>query len=361
MALFDTPEQVRARIGKTGREQDLQLAGLNRAQQVNLAGAQAGRLFGQAIGQGLGVENPELKRAKALQEITSKIDPSSPYEGLLDGAKRLQAAGFQKEAFQFMEMSTKFAPKGTSPGDIGNVGMFQLPNDGPQVRAFMDKNQRRFIYRDEQGIEQPLPFDSRKVTPSSTGKERMNPKALLSLRTEMTETESGMRALTKYMEGVGDSDSGLNLLADKWVGKLKTIFGGDLSPQNLSVLQQQGQLQGLLGRFRKEVVGGGVMTEQDALRIISALGGETNATRHPEIVRRLLSEIATTKLEGYNRSLLPMYEDQRKRGGAYTKKLSPITLPKIFTTPITAGVAVKPIEEMTLEELSAEEAKLLGN
>ena len=104
---FETAEQVRARIGKSGREQDLSIAGLSGAQQANLAGAQAGRLFAQA----LGGESPEVTRAKKLQEITSRIDPSNPYEGLLSGAKELQEGGFTGEAFQLLEAAQGFEPK----------------------------------------------------------------------------------------------------------------------------------------------------------------------------------------------------------------------------------------------------------
>ena len=105
---FETAEQVRARIGKSGREQDLSIAGLSGAQQANLAGAQAGRLFAQA----LGGESPEVTRAKKLQEITSRIDPSNPYEGLLSGAKELQEGGFTGEAFQLLSTAQKFKPPG---------------------------------------------------------------------------------------------------------------------------------------------------------------------------------------------------------------------------------------------------------
>jgi len=250
-------------------------------------------------------------------------------------------------------LAESFAPPSNKAASIGNAGEFELPNRD-KVRAFLDKESRQWIYRDKQGNEQPLPYGARKVTPSSTGQEKMKPKQLLALRTEMADTENGVRTMTGYMKRVAKSPHGIELLVNKWVGKAKTMFGGDLSPENLSVLEQQGKLQGLLGKFRKEVVGPGVMTEYDAKRVIMAMGGEPDATRHPEIVRRLLAETLQSKIESYNKTLLPMYRDQRKRGGAYTKKLKALSMPKAFTTPLVN----KPSAKRSVADIDAEIAEL---
>lgn len=67
--LFETPAQVRARIGKTGRESDLSIANTaGSGNLANLAGAQAGRL----LAQGIGAENPEITRAKKVQSAIQK-------------------------------------------------------------------------------------------------------------------------------------------------------------------------------------------------------------------------------------------------------------------------------------------------
>jgi hypothetical protein len=109
---FETPEQVRARIGKTGMEQDLALAGLTGTQRANLGGATAGRLFGQALQSAMGYESPEVTRARDIQEAMqeSKVDagdsPSKYYGNL---AKSLKERGHIKESFQALQAMQTYA------------------------------------------------------------------------------------------------------------------------------------------------------------------------------------------------------------------------------------------------------------
>ena len=63
--------------------------------------------------------------------------------------------------------------------------------------------------------------------------------------------------------------------------------------------------QALIGRFRIETVGGGVMTEQDALRIIANLGGDVNALQNPEIVAQQIETLFKGKYKSF--------ENKRKR------------------------------------------------
>ena len=103
---YETPEQVRARIGRTGQEKDLALVGLSGAQRANLGGAAAGRLFGQAVQSAMGYENPEITRARDIQQAMqeSKIDAGdnlSKYYGNL--AKSLKERGHIKESFQALQ------------------------------------------------------------------------------------------------------------------------------------------------------------------------------------------------------------------------------------------------------------------
>lgn len=108
MALFDfeTPEQVRARIGKTGSERDLSIAGITAQQGRTLAGAQAGRLFAEGIGEATGFRNPEITRANTLQ--TAMVDAQEGANGdqgiyLQNLTKNLHAAGMGPEAFRSLQ------------------------------------------------------------------------------------------------------------------------------------------------------------------------------------------------------------------------------------------------------------------
>ena len=74
---FETPEQVRAKIGKSGREQDLSLAGLSGTQLANLGGAAAGRLAAEGLFAALGKEDPQVARAKNIQSAITKAQEDS--------------------------------------------------------------------------------------------------------------------------------------------------------------------------------------------------------------------------------------------------------------------------------------------
>jgi hypothetical protein len=72
-------------------------------------------------------------------------------------------------------------------------------------------------------------------------------------------------------------------------------------------------LQSLLGAMRKEVVGGGVMTEQDAKRVIQALGGNINAMTNPTLVAAALRRLYTEKYNSYSKAV-DDYNRVPKRG-----------------------------------------------
>lgn len=183
---------------------------------------------------------------------------------------------------------------------------------------------------------QPIPAGARPATESSLSRNAMTGDQFLKLADEVRDTESSIRAVSRYFKNVNDSEQGWKLLANQFIGQLKTIFGKDVNQQEFTTLLQTGQLQGLLGRFRKEVVGGGVMTEQDALRVMSALGGDVSALRNPDVVAELLRNIVKDKLSDYEERLRPVYNEQLRntpRGkGLKPKEAHDLDADKVFST-----------------------------
>jgi hypothetical protein len=107
------------------------------------------------------------------------------------------------------------------------------------------------------------------------------------------------------MQNRADARQGIEALTDDIMGRFKTVFNsGNLSPQELVLAVSKGQFQGLLGQFRLETVGGGVMTEKDAERIIMRLGGEPGLFSNKEVVQALVTEIIQDKFDGYQNNLL---------------------------------------------------------
>ncbi len=177
------------------------------------------------------------------------------------------------------------------------------------------------------GKEQPVPPSVIPITESNLHKNAMTGEQFFSLATETEDTERGLRELTRFMTDSKDTRQGWRLLADQFLGHMNTIFGNELSEEQFKTFASTGRLQGLLGAYRKEVVGGGVMTEQDALRVIARLGGDFDLTRNRDVAAALIRELMGEKLSRYNNLLLPMFNGQLttvdRRG--FTEK-KPITM-----------------------------------
>jgi hypothetical protein len=143
------------------------------------------------------------------------------------------------------------------------------------------------------------------------------------LASEAAQEEKSLRELKRYIENVQNTEQGWALLADQFLGAMNTLFDGDLTPIQYRTLLQNGQLQGLLGGARLEVVGGGVMTEYDAERILARLGGDVGILRNREVAGQLIKEMMMEKIERYNNVTLPQYNYQTNiipRGGFKEKK-----------------------------------------
>ena len=112
------------------------------------------------------------------------------------------------------------------------------------------------------------------------------------LESSVYEDESRLKALDSYLNDVEGSAQGINNLIDRASTRIKTLIDdGELTEAELKTARGQAKLQGLLGNFRIDIVGGGVMTEQDALRILAALGGDFNAFQNKEVTKDLILEI----------------------------------------------------------------------
>jgi len=135
------------------------------------------------------------------------------------------------------------------------------------------------------------------------------------------EEERGIRLLENYFKttmGALDEEKGggmgLNFIGIAFSRNIKSFTGNkNLTGAELDQFLASGQLQGLLGAMRKEVVGGGVMTEQDALRVINRLGGNLNALANPTLVAGALRDIYKDKYRTYERAV-NKYNRVPKRG-----------------------------------------------
>jgi len=129
--------------------------------------------------------------------------------------------------------------------------------------------------------------------------------------------ENTLRQLNRYVKDVGSLSTGLPKLVTQFTESWKNFVDANASEYTEKELIQrlnEGRMQGLLGQLRLETVGGGVMTEQDALRIVKRLGGDpATMFNNPEVVKRAVGEILSNKYYLY-KDKLDLYNSQIDSG-----------------------------------------------
>ena len=243
-----------------------------------------------------GLQQSYLRRAMAAQE-PEQIGPgmayggkyiSDPYAGRKEQANILAETG--KELFKAEEEAKKENQRGFQQG-----GAAALP-DGTIVSTMFDPKSGSYVYETPSGLAK-LPAGSRPTTPGVAGP--LSAQQFNTLTSNLNNEQNSLNRINKYLSTVENSDVGLSRIANNISANFKTAFNtGQLTPKELNQQIARGQLQGLLGLLRIDVVGPGVMTEQDALRIIQAVGaygGDTSVLQNPEVVKSLLKDIIEQK------------------------------------------------------------------
>lgn len=315
-----------------------------------------------------------------LRRAQAQYDPNAAATGVLSERARkaatdAQLAG-QKEIKQLPLTSEQMKQKKellTTKATVKQPPSTRYQNAGPYVdskgefvgEGVFDRQSGTTMLRQDDGQMVPMPSGLTPRTEGGLQRNVMTGIQFHKLAGEVNAEERSMRALVRYAGRVKETGQGIDLLADQLYGQLKTVLGKDnLSRDELNTLAQTGELQRLIGGFRKEVVGGGVMTEQDALRVIYALGGNVGLLRNKEVARQLLGEMFRDKARDYNERLVPSYNEQivsTRRG--FFKPKSPISLSPDVFAPVanTSGTAPEGIEQEVWDAMPSEDRKLWRN
>lgn len=129
-------------------------------------------------------------------------------------------------------------------------------------------------------------------------------KTFTGLNKELVTEEKSLKQILSYWKNIKDSSVGIERLGDQMATWFKTLAGNqNLTTEELARAIAEGKLQGLIGANRIDTVGGGVMTEKDAWRVIARLGGDVNALQNPAVVGPLLEEMFKLKVESYNEDI----------------------------------------------------------
>jgi len=152
----------------------------------------------------------------------------------------------------------------------------------------------------------PLPIGAIPRTESALARDIPSISQFQENEDKIFENQRSLKKYIKYLESLDKAAFGLERFATDVSTNFKTILIGiaennDLTPQELATRIAEGRLQGLVGMSRLEVVGPGVMTEQDAVRVIKSLGGDFNLLQNPDVVKVAISELFGSKYTQYKR------------------------------------------------------------
>ena len=142
--------------------------------------------------------------------------------------------------------------------------------------------------------------DARPTVASEEQRYNMTIDKFFGYETKMREEEQSLDKLIAYMENLRKTPQGFELLATRAQNAIKTFMADEgIDAKELALGLAEGQFQGLIGRFRVETVGPGVMTEFDAGRIIAALGGEPGALQNKFRAAAIMKDIFESKYQLY--------------------------------------------------------------
>ena len=228
---------------------------------------------------------PQMRPVGTGQAIGMGINAMLKQQGEMDRLKRVSAKGFEARGPYVRKGTTEYLGEGVFNPNTGQT-MLSTPS-GEMI---------------------PLPADAEPTVKSALSREIMGASGLTKQDQLVTEHEISLSKLSNYFNSQEGRQFGYKGVADRFVAGIKSLLASDdprlkLTPEQLSQKLSQSQLQGLLGASRLDVVGGGVMTEQDALRVLQALGGDLTAMQNPEVVAARIKEIYNTRYKRYERDL----------------------------------------------------------
>lgn len=192
-------------------------------------------------------------------------------------------------------------PNDFDSADITNPLEYEIEIDGKTelVDTFFDKNERKRMYFDKNNNLQEVPMGARVHKTSLESKQIPSLAEFSKYKQDLTDSKNSIRSLSNYLTSRDGARQGFKLLADQLFGNVKTLIdGGKLTKEEFDAAAASGQFQGIIGQVRVETVGGGVMTEQDAIRIMKRLGG-FDALSNKEVVAEQIKSILISKAEAY--------------------------------------------------------------
>lgn len=175
---------------------------------------------------------------------------------------------------------------------------------------------------------------------------------------DLNKKGSSLKRTSEFLVRNSYLEKGIPKAIDVLVADFKTLAGANnLSPQELAVKLQKGEIETLAGMNRLQIVGGGAMSENDALRLLRALGGDPeSALQNPEVANRLISNMLRDMYTDYEGQLGKFdiqvntqgnfqYKDKHKRFGFNKETL------EIMSPNVVLDLGVGDLGDLTEEQI----------
>jgi len=235
------------------------------------------------------------------------------------------------------------------------------PNTNKKYNAF-DTQDGQVVVKLDDGTEVPYSNemfgDGTQAILSTVGnlsRSQLTLPQFLSIKAEVEKSEVQLEKLGQFISRNENLPQGAEKILNQLQSTFKTIFTENkLTNEEFIQRLQEGTFQGLIGANRLEIVGGGVMTEQDAARIMLALGGDpASAFTNKEVATSLISNVLADKyrayeqnLENYNNEVSSFSGYKSKKGFELTK-----TQKEFFDANALLRLDLDSINDMTKEQI----------
>ena len=115
--------------------------------------------------------------------------------------------------------------------------------------------------------------------------------AMKKLGEDLQQKRNSLKGIYRLIAKIDNSDVGFNRFFDDFKSKYNTLLASGLEPKEIALRAARGETQGLIGALRLDVLGPGVVTEQDALRLLAFIGGQVGAFENVAVFREQIKGI----------------------------------------------------------------------
>ena len=235
----------------------------------------------------------------ALNAITTQAfappKQVTPFTALGKAKRDLERGLIEPEEFELIRLNIISPP--SSPAKSFQKGGTFLMDDGSTKNLSFDPTTGGYFQLNNG---KRTDVDISTATPISEGffsKTIPQEEKFAENQEKIIQEQNALRKYTSYLKNIKESPQGVSRIGTELITIFKTLNFDKLSKPELQYKIAQGEVNALLGASRLETVGGGVMTEQDAERVLSVIGGNVNAFQNPQVVEAAVSKIFRDKLK----------------------------------------------------------------